>query len=82
MQWNTERVYNWFKVFYDLFSEIAKKTVVWRQFKRDADLIWRFNVILNFGYFVRLFERDGKSRLLKILPRVMAIFEETKVTMN
>jgi aminoglycoside/choline kinase family phosphotransferase len=37
----------------------------------------------NSRYFVRLFERDGKSGYLKDLPRVMwYLLEESKVMMN
>lgn len=71
VQWNTERVYNWFKVFYDLLPETAKENRSFEQFKRDADLMAIQRHLKILGIFVRLFERDGKSGYLKDLPRVM-----------
>ena len=71
VQWNTERVYNWFKVFYDLLPETAKENRNFEQFKRDADLMAIQRHLKILGIFVRLFERDGKSGYLKDLPRVM-----------
>ena len=71
VQWNAERVYNWFKVFYDLLPETAKENRSFEQFKRDADLMAIQRHLKILGIFVRLFERDGKSGYLKDLPRVM-----------
>lgn len=71
VQWNAERVYQWFRVFYDLLPESAKQNRSFEQFKRDADLMAIQRHIKILGIFVRLFERDGKSGYLKDLPRVM-----------
>ncbi|MFN4317611.1 aminoglycoside phosphotransferase family protein [Acinetobacter parvus] len=71
VQWNPERVYGWFKVFYDLLPETAKENRSFEQFKRDADLMAIQRHLKILGIFVRLFERDGKSGYLKDLPRVM-----------
>ncbi|QIO06190.1 aminoglycoside phosphotransferase family protein [Acinetobacter shaoyimingii] len=71
VQWNAERVYGWFKVFYDLLPESAKQDRDFEQFKRDADLMAIQRHIKILGIFVRLYERDGKSGYLKDLPRVM-----------
>ena len=79
VQWNAERVYGWFKVFYDLLPESAQEGRDFEQFKRDADLMAIQRHIKILGIFVRLFERDGKSGYLKDLPRVMwYLLEESK----
>lgn len=79
VQWNPERVYRWFKVFYDLLPASAKKGRDFEQFKQDADLMAIQRHIKILGIFVRLFERDGKSGYLKDLPRVMwYLLEESK----
>ena len=79
VQWNAERVYGWFKVFYDLLPESAKEDRDFEQFKQDADLMAIQRHIKILGIFVRLFERDGKSGYLKDLPRVMwYLVEESK----
>ena len=71
VQWNADRVYEWFKVFYDLLPETAKQDRDFAQFKRDADFMAIQRHIKILGIFVRLFERDGKTGYLKDLPRVM-----------
>ena len=71
VQWNADRVYQWFEVFYDLLSNAAKENRSFEQFKRDADLMAIQRHIKILGIFVRLFERDGKTGYLKDLPRVM-----------
>ncbi|MDM1279509.1 phosphotransferase [Acinetobacter indicus] len=71
VQWNADRVYRWFKTFYDLLPESAKQERDFEQFKKDADLMAIQRHIKILGVFVRLFERDGKSGYLKDLPRVM-----------
>lgn len=71
VQWNAERVYQWFEVFYNLLPASAKENRSFQQFKRDADLMAIQRHIKILGIFVRLFERDGKSGYLKDLPRVM-----------
>lgn len=71
VQWNADRVYEWFKVFYDLLPETAKQDRDFEQFKRDADFMAIQRHIKILGIFVRLFERDGKTGYLKDLPRVM-----------
>ena len=79
VQWNAVRVYDWFKVFYDLLPESAKEDRDFEQFKQDADLMAIQRHIKILGIFVRLFERDGKSGYLKDLPRVMwYLLEESK----
>lgn len=79
VQWNAERVYRWFKVFYDLLPESAKQDRDFEQFKKDADMMAIQRHIKILGIFVRLFERDGKSGYLKDLPRVMwYLLEESK----
>ena len=79
VQWNTDRVYRWFKVFYDLLPAAAKQDRDFEQFKKDADMMAIQRHIKILGIFVRLFERDGKSGYLKDLPRVMwYLLEETK----
>lgn len=79
VQWNAERVYQWFRVFYDLLPESAKHNRSFEQFKRDADLMAIQRHIKILGIFVRLFERDGKSGYLKDLPRVMwYLIEESR----
>lgn len=79
VQWNPERVYTWFKVFYDLLPNSAKEGRDFEQFKQDADLMAIQRHIKILGIFVRLFERDGKSGYLKDLPRVMwYLLEESK----
>lgn len=79
VQWNAERVYQWFRVFYDLLPESAKLNRSFEQFKRDADLMAIQRHIKILGIFVRLFERDGKSGYLKDLPRVMwYLIEESR----
>ncbi|MBJ9721464.1 phosphotransferase [Acinetobacter calcoaceticus] len=79
VQWNAERVYQWFRVFYDLLPESAKQNRTFEQFKRDADLMAIQRHIKILGIFVRLFERDGKSGYLKDLPRVMwYLLEESR----
>lgn len=79
VQWNPERVYSWFKVFYDLLPTAAKEGRDFEQFKQDADLMAIQRHIKILGIFVRLFERDGKSGYLKDLPRVMwYLLEESK----
>ena len=71
VQWNADRVYTWFKTFYDLLPESAKQDRDFEQFKKDADMMAIQRHIKILGIFVRLFERDGKSGYLKDLPRVM-----------
>ena len=71
VQWNAERVYEWFKVFYDLLPAAQKQDRDFEQFKKDADFMAIQRHIKILGIFVRLFERDGKSGYLKDLPRVM-----------
>ncbi|WP_332604721.1 aminoglycoside phosphotransferase family protein [Acinetobacter sp. ESBL14] len=71
VQWNAERVYEWFEVFYNLLPASAKENRSFEQFKRDADLMAIQRHLKILGIFVRLFERDGKSGYLKDLPRVM-----------
>ncbi len=79
VQWNAERVYAWFKTFYDLLPESAKQERDFEQFKKDADMMAIQRHIKILGIFVRLFERDGKSGYLKDLPRVMwYLLEESK----
>lgn len=79
VQWNAERVYQWFRVFYDLLPESAKQNRSFEQFKRGADLMAIQRHIKILGIFVRLFERDGKSGYLKDLPRVMwYLIEESR----
>ncbi|WP_335957042.1 aminoglycoside phosphotransferase family protein [Acinetobacter bereziniae] len=79
VQWNPERVYSWFKMFYALLPESAKHERSFEQFKQDADLMAIQRHIKILGIFVRLFERDGKSGYLKDLPRVMwYLLEESK----
>ncbi|MEO4109341.1 aminoglycoside phosphotransferase family protein [Acinetobacter pittii] len=79
VQWNADRVYQWFKVFYDLLPASTKKNRSFDQFKRDADLMAIQRHIKILGIFVRLFERDGKSGYLKDLPRVMwYLLEESR----
>lgn len=79
VQWNADRVYHWFKVFYDLLPAAAKQDRDFEQFKKDADMMAIQRHIKILGIFVRLFERDGKSGYLKDLPRVMwYLLEETK----
>lgn len=71
VQWSPERVYSWFKAFYDLLPASAKDGRGFEQFKKDADFMAVQRHIKILGIFVRLFERDGKSGYLKDLPRVM-----------
>ncbi|TXJ03023.1 MAG: phosphotransferase [Acinetobacter sp.] len=71
VQWNAERVYDWFNVFYELLPASAKHNRSFEAFKRDADFMAIQRHIKILGIFVRLFERDGKSGYLKDLPRVM-----------
>lgn len=79
VQWNAERVYQWFRVFYDFLPESSKQNRSFEQFKRDADLMAIQRHIKILGIFVRLFERDGKSGYLKDLPRVMwYLIEESR----
>ena len=79
VQWNADRVYSWFKVFYDLLPNSAKEGRDFEQFKRDADFMAIQRHIKILGIFVRLFERDGKSGYLNDLPRVMwYLLEESK----
>ena len=79
VQWNADRVYSWFKVFYDLLPEASKEDRDFEQFKKDADLMAIQRHLKILGIFVRLFERDGKSGYLKDLPRVMwYLLEESK----
>ena len=79
VQWNTDRVYGWFKTFYDLLPELSKQERNFEQFKQDADMMAIQRHIKILGIFVRLFERDGKSGYLKDLPRVMwYLLEESK----
>ena len=79
VQWNADRVYGWFKTFYDLLPDTAKEGRDFEQFKKDADFMAIQRHIKILGIFVRLFERDGKSGYLKDLPRVMwYLLEESK----
>lgn len=71
VQWNADRVYRWFKMFYELLPEATTQNRSFEQFKREADLMAIQRHIKILGIFVRLFERDGKSGYLKDLPRVM-----------
>ncbi len=79
VQWNADRVYSWFKLFYDMLPEASKKDRDFDQFKKDADFMAIQRHLKILGIFVRLFERDGKSGYLKDLPRVMwYLIEESK----
>lgn len=79
VQWNAERVYHWFKLFYDVLPDVAKQDRDFEQFKRDADFMAIQRHLKILGIFVRLFERDGKTGYLKDLPRVMwYLLEESK----
>ena len=79
VQWNADRVYGWFKTFYDLLPASSKQGRDFEQFKQDADMMAIQRHIKILGIFVRLFERDGKSGYLKDLPRVMwYLLEESK----
>lgn len=79
VQWNADRVYRWFQLFYDLLSDEAKTNRSFEQFKKEADFMAIQRHIKILGIFVRLFERDGKSGYLKDLPRVMwYLLEESK----
>ena len=79
VQWNAERVYRWFKMFYDLLPAASKQDRDFEQFKKDADMMAIQRHIKILGIFVRLYERDGKSGYLKDLPRVMwYLLEESK----
>src|SRR5690606_33336878 len=79
VQWNADRVYQWFKIFYDLLPAASKQDRDFEQFKKDADMMAIQRHIKILGIFVRLFERDGKSAYLKDLPRVMwYLLQETK----
>ena len=79
VQWNADRVYGWFKTFYDLLPDSSKQDRHFEQFKQDADMMAIQRHIKILGIFVRLFERDGKSGYLKDLPRVMwYLLEESK----
>lgn len=79
VQWNADRVYGWFKTFYDLLPASSKQDRDFEQFKQDADMMAIQRHIKILGIFVRLFERDGKSGYLKDLPRVMwYLLEESK----
>ena len=79
VQWNADRVYTWFKSFYDMLPASSKQDRDFEQFKKDADLMAIQRHIKILGIFVRLFERDGKSGYLKDLPRVMwYLLEESK----
>lgn len=71
VQWNSDRVYQWFLDFYELLPQSAKENRSFEQFKRDADFMAIQRHIKILGIFVRLFKRDGKSGYLKDLPRVM-----------
>lgn len=71
VQWNSDRVYQWFLDFYELLPQSAKENRSFDQFKRDADFMAIQRHIKILGIFVRLFKRDGKSGYLKDLPRVM-----------
>ncbi|MPW44877.1 phosphotransferase [Acinetobacter guerrae] len=79
VQWNADRVYRWFQLFYDLLPEESKASRSFEQFKKEADFMAIQRHIKILGIFVRLFERDGKSGYLKDLPRVMwYLLEESK----
>lgn len=79
VQWNADRVYRWFEIFYNLLPASAKEGRDFGQFKKDADMMAIQRHIKILGIFVRLFERDGKSGYLKDLPRVMwYLLEESK----
>ncbi|WP_445115880.1 aminoglycoside phosphotransferase family protein [Acinetobacter sp. WZC-1] len=79
LQWDADRVEQWFKVFYDMLPETSRQDRDFQQFKRDADLMAVQRHIKILGIFVRLFERDGKSGYLKDLPRVMCyLLEESR----
>ncbi|MBJ9984978.1 phosphotransferase [Acinetobacter sp. S40] len=79
VQWNADRVYRWFQLFYDLLPDEAKNNRSFEQFKKEADFMAIQRHIKILGIFVRLFERDGKSGYLKDLPRVMwYLLEESK----
>ena len=54
VQWNAERVYGWFKAFYDLLPASSKQGRDFDQFKRDADLMAIQRHIKILGIFVRL----------------------------
>lgn len=71
VKWDSERVYAWFKAFYEMLPNSAKAHRSFEQFKRDADLMAIQRHIKILGIFVRLYERDGKAGYLKDLPRVM-----------
>jgi len=79
VQWNADRVYRWFEIFYNLLPSSAKEGRDFGQFKKDADMMAIQRHIKILGIFVRLFERDGKLGYLKDLPRVMwYLLEESK----
>ncbi|WP_130802706.1 aminoglycoside phosphotransferase family protein [Acinetobacter ihumii] len=79
VQWNADRVYRWFQLFYDLLQDEAKLNRSFEQFKKQADFMAIQRHLKILGIFVRLFERDGKSGYLKDLPRVMwYLLEESK----
>ena len=79
VQWNPDRVYQWFELFYNMLPESAKANRNLAQFKKDADFMAIQRHIKILGIFVRLFERDGKSGYLKDLPRVMwYVLEESQ----
>ncbi len=39
VQWNADRVYRWFKNFYELLPTSAKEGRDFEQFKKDADMM-------------------------------------------
>lgn len=71
VQFNHQQVIDWFKHFYDMLPASAKEGRSFNQFRKDADFMAVQRHLKILGIFVRLFERDGKSKYLKDLPRVM-----------
>lgn len=79
VQFNRHLVNGLFQSFYDKLPASAKKKRNFRQFTKDANFMAIQRHLKILGIFVRLFERDGKSKYLKDLPRVMwYLFEESE----
>ena len=82
VQWNTDRVYRWFKVFYDLLPAAAKQDRDFEQFKRcgyDGDSA----SYQDFRYFLYVYLSEmGNLAILKDLPRVMGICSKKPKTIQ
>ncbi|WOE32050.1 MULTISPECIES: aminoglycoside phosphotransferase family protein [unclassified Acinetobacter] len=79
VQWPSERVEQWFALFYEMLPNTAKEHRDFNQFKKEADFMAVQRHLKILGIFVRLFERDGKAGYLKDLPRVMwYVLEESQ----